>query len=569
MNTAHKDLRGFAYLLYSAISLSLLMVMVFLPLAPAFADEIDTETQAGELVQSSEISEPLPEVSQEDTSLVIGEGAPVTDVFVVEEEQNISESTVQSIEFENVDPELVTSEEAAVQNSASEILEDETVENSESSNAGDEVTSLETSSDEGALDALPGEDVNTSVEEVIYGVDDEQVVDEDVQNPDEGEFETEDAEDVADADDEVEVLEEQIGEVVTVNAVNDSRNEFSFSDNECTSAGDGTFYCVKTEAEAQVSQTDRIFSAPDKEGDREIYIEKDAVLVTLTDNQYDDEDPYYDSVSDTAVWHRLINGRYQIISYDFDAEEEIQLTSDHYNNMHPNKFGDVLVWQGWVGNDWEIFLSRDGEVTMLTDNNIHDISPSVNGTHIVWQSFESNAWQMKVYDIRTGVIDSVGDTEGGSIENPRFVLVYDTTSQSGDVETRGYDLKSGEVMELGATPVDLPEELPDPDQTGEDRAIVTTVTQLKPKTEGEADDVPNDEGINPDPVEDATIVVDSYEEEVSSSDQASTTVGTPDQVIDEIVIPSFEVDPVASVDHITDVIVTPYVEEIATSTDTH
>ena len=67
---------------------------------------------------------------------------------------------------------------------------------------------------------------------------------------------------------------------------------------------------------------------------------------------------------------------------------------------------------------------------------------------------------------------------------------------------------------------------------------------------------------------DATIVVDSYEEEVSSSDQASTTVGTPDQVIDEIVIPSFEVDPVVSVDHITDVIVTPYVEEITTQTDT-
>lgn len=566
MNTAHKDLRGFAYLTYSAVSSALLLVMVFLPLAPVFADELNSEAQEATPVQLNEDvgSESLPEaVPENDSPEAIGTSSGME----VPTAPSAREAEAQS---DNLAPEIA--EDEVVEDPTAIVLEDGIVQTDELSVEDEQVLNSEIPESENIAEVLAEEEETTLGEVAVSDdsaelVEDAVVLETDVsENPEEEE--TESSDEVA--QDETDVSPESLGEVVVVNSVNDSRNEFSFSDNECTSAGDGTFYCVKADAEAQVSETDRIFSAPDKEGDREIYVEKDAVLVALTDNQYDDEDPYYDPVSDTAVWHRLINGRYQIISYDFDTEEEVQLTSDHYNNMHPNIFGDALVWQGWVGSDWEIFLSRNDEITMLTDNNIHDISPSVNGTHIVWQSFENSIWQMKVYDIRTGIINAVGDTEGGSIENPRFVLVYDTTSQAGDVETRGYDLKSGEVMELGAVPVSLPQELPDPDQTGEDRAIVTTITQLKPKTEGDTDDVPDNDGFDTEPeTDDATIVIDAYEPEVPMIEEISTSTEDVTQQIEAIVIPPHETTPTASTEHIVDVIVTPYVEEIATSTDAH
>ncbi len=94
---------------------------------------------------------------------------------------------------------------------------------------------------------------------------------------------------------------------------------------------------------------------------------------------------------------------------------------------------------------------------------------------------------MKVYDTKTKVTETVLGNEGGSIENPRFVLVYDTKYESGDVETRGYDLKTGEVLELAAVPVSLPEEIPNPEQTGEERALVAPTPQVKSKTVSDID----------------------------------------------------------------------------------
>ena len=79
------------------------------------------------------------------------------------------------------------------------------------------------------------------------------------------------------------------------------------------------------------------------------------------------------------MWHSLLNDRYQIISYDLETEEEMQLTNTRYNNMEPTAYDDITVWQAWVGNNWEVMLYDGSSTTRLTNNDGHDISPHVRG----------------------------------------------------------------------------------------------------------------------------------------------------------------------------------------------
>jgi hypothetical protein len=537
--SAHKEMRGFEYLVYSALSLSLLIVLVLLPLAPVFADEISPEnTDVGvntDAVQEAQMSETLdPAMSEgvpQDLDPVLTEAtaddildAPITEAStpeviegaVAHDGINVSEVTEESVvETESISEEELVSERESVR--------------TEEASTSDEVSQTEEIND---------------VEEVVVSED----IEESMPNADEVTIPSESVIEATTTTPETDV----------VYAVSNDENKFSFSKDECTLVGDGTFYCATATSSPEVLHTDRIFSAIDAEGDKEIYVEKGGELSAISDNSVDDDAPYFDEVSNTAVWHRLIDGRYQIVQFDFDSGEEELLTTDRYNNMQPNVFGDAVVWQGWVGNDWEIFLEMNGERTMLTDNTTHDIAPSANGSHIVWQSFEGSAWRMKVYDIRTGSIHTIEDAEGGSIENPRFVLVYDTKFESGDIETRGYDLKSGEVVHLASEPTSVPEEIPDPEQTGEERALVAPSTQPKQKTDSdENDDVGTttlsgtDDGDLVIPALDVPldeVVVDT----TPQSSEAETT---------DVVIPSFETGTSTSeTSHIEDVVVEPYVE---------
>jgi hypothetical protein len=305
---------------------------------------------------------------------------------------------------------------------------------------------------------------------------------------------------------------------VPVNVVFNDENLYSFSRQQCVNVGDGSFYCTDEETDAPIVGTDRVFAATDSEGDREIYVEFEGETIKLTDNKSDDNAPFYDALSETIVWHRLIDGRYQIISYDVSTSEETQLTSGRENNMQPSRSGELTVWQTWDNGDWDIVLLEDNERRLLTENGVHDISPRINGTYVVWQSFEDNAWVVKVYDRKTDTIDSIEAGEGGSVENPRFVLVYDRKMDNGDIETKGYDLDSGEVVPLSSTPVSVPVNIPDPEQTGQDRALVAPSVNIKTKSQNEHDDNNNDIDLNSGTTsEKSDIIVTPYVENSSTS----------------------------------------------------
>jgi hypothetical protein len=351
-------------------------------------------------------------------------------------------------------------------------------------------------------------------------------------------------------------------------SINDS-NRFQFGVDECISMGSGSYYCADAETARPSASQGEVYAQLDSEGDREIYINDENGQIQITDNSTDDDAPFYDPVSKTIVWHRLVDGRYQLFEYDIEEAVEEQLTAERHNNMHPSRHGEVTVWQGWVGNDWEILLDQSGEFTMLTDNDLHDIAPYIHGDYIIWQSFEDNAWKVKVYNMLTEVIDTIEDANGGSVKNPRFVLVYDTKFDNGDTETKGYDLKSGSIVPLSSTPAPTPQELPDPDPVEEERALLQSINQAKPKT-GEGIDIEDDQDTESDIGENTAtstfdVVVPALA--TTSSDETLNTEHIPDVVVEADSETSSTIDTISKPPPIDDLIIAPFENQESVSGD--
>lgn len=265
-----------------------------------------------------------------------------------------------------------------------------------------------------------------------------------------------------------------------------SDSQIQFNKSDCVSVADGSFYCQPKKAVPAATENG-FFALPDSDGDLEIYLQKDGVMNQITHNTIDDAAPYYDAQSETLVWHRLIDDRYQIMSFDLTTGIETQLTHDSVNNMEPNRSGDYTVWQHWNGDNWDIQFYDGSDTKMLSTSLEHDVAPSIRGNLVVWNRLASDQSQtIELYDISSGEFTTIADTDGGVISNPRMVLVYESSFENGDVVTKGYDMQTGEIAELATVPVSVPDSIPPTDSTGETRALI----QVKPgqKEDGEVID---------------------------------------------------------------------------------
>ena len=263
-------------------------------------------------------------------------------------------------------------------------------------------------------------------------------------------------------------------------------DRLAFSTTECVPLGNGAFHCVRASDQATTNDSHgSLYSARDaSSGDLEIYIKVNGKDVALTNNDYDDDAPTQDPISGDIVWHSLINDRYQVVEYDKASGAITRITKENYNSMQPAIYNGDIVFQSWIGNNWEIVLidKTNGRV-QLTTNDTHDIAPSISAEYIMWQSFENNAWVAKVYDRHTQKIETVKGLEGGKVENPRMVLVFDNKKENGDVETLGYDPASGVVSPLASEPAPLPPPIPVPQNQKEDKVLpqVSTTTRIETK----------------------------------------------------------------------------------------
>lgn len=315
----------------------------------------------------------------------------------------------------------------------------------------------------------------------------------------------------------------------------ESDSVFEFSKSECTRIEDGSFYCQKNDGNAVMD--DSLIASPDADGDLEIYLIRDGVRTQITYNLVDDASPYYDEYSKTIVWHRLVNDRYQIISYDTKTGKEEQLTSTSVNNMQPTRHGEYTVWQRWVDNNWEVILYDGIRERQITDSPRHDIAPHVRGPLVIWNSRSNDGTQsLMTYDINDRTYTTIADGDGVSVSNPRMVVMYEAMYENGDIIMKGFDLVSGEIIPLQSLPKQLPDELPGTDSTGETRALI----QSKPTTK--QTEVSNNLGsggsstppILPDPVDDGTLDLrpaTTTEMIIDNLPEATTTASIPDLIL--------------------------------------
>lgn len=270
----------------------------------------------------------------------------------------------------------------------------------------------------------------------------------------------------------------------TVTAVVYSDSVVQFDKDACVLVSDGSFYCQQNTANENV-RADGIYAFPDKDGDLEIFLQTNQELTQITFNTEEDSSPHFDSESNTMVWHRLIEDRYQIISYDVASGQETQLTTGRVNSMEPTRSGKYTVWQQW-DNNWEIILFDGISKKQLTNSVEHDVSPSIRNGLVVWYRLrDGNEKSIQLYDIKTAEFTTIEDSDGGTISNPRMVVVYETTYENGDVVTKGYDLVTGEIISLDAVPVELPDTIPGPDSTGETRALLQPKPVIKEDIEND------------------------------------------------------------------------------------
>jgi hypothetical protein len=232
-------------------------------------------------------------------------------------------------------------------------------------------------------------------------------------------------------------------------------NKYVFGEGDCTVVADGEFYCVAAGATRQATGDPRVYAEKDREGDREIFYFDGVDVQRITNNGYDDFAPVFDEVTKRIVWQSTISDRIQIMVHELETNTTRQITTGRHNSSNPDIAGDVVVWQEWVDTNWEVMQTNVDnagapfEITQLTDNAVHDMFPQLYNGLITWQREKGESWEVVLYDQKTATTRALEKDENTKYENPRFVLMFDSTHDNGDVETIGYDLESGDMMELG------------------------------------------------------------------------------------------------------------------------
>lgn len=328
------------------------------------------------------------------------------------------------------------------------------------------------------------------------------------------------------------------GEVLEARVTVSSDSQIQFEKSDCVAVADGSYYCKTKAPTPSTDVKDGLYSQPDADGDLEIYFAHNGVLDQVTHNTTDDASPYFDAVSNTIVWHRQIDDRYQIISYDVSSGAESQLTTDTVNNMEPTRVGVYTAWQHWNNDNWDIMLHDGATTKLLTNTPEHDIAPKIRGNLVMWNRMAKDTQTIELYDLTTGEYTTIADAEGGELSNPRMVLVYDAAFANGDVVTKGYDVLTGKITPLSAVPASIPDEIPDPDTTGETRALI----QSKAPTREDSDNTsPQPPTIDP-PLPGATASSTASSSEFTLDLQSPVATTTP--VV--VPLPQFTLDMAAA-----------------------
>jgi hypothetical protein len=150
------------------------------------------------------------------------------------------------------------------------------------------------------------------------------------------------------------------------------------------------------------------------------------------------------------------------------------------------------------------------------------------------------------YEISSETYNEITDTDGVSVVNPRMLVMYEAKYQNGDTVMKGFDLATGEIVPIERFPRELPTDIPEPDATGEVRALPANPNNEEDQDKQPAEPEPNEP---PTPVvapqtatttATTTIEFDLDLRPVDSPIATTTDLVVERAAVPDVVIPSFD-----------------------------
>ena len=93
-----------------------------------------------------------------------------------------------------------------------------------------------------------------------------------------------------------------------------------------------------------------------------------------------------------------------------DRRKPAQITSNDIPDQYP-QIDDAgrIAWQGLDGNDWEIYIYKDGGVFQVSNNDLDDRGPYLRGGALLWTVDNVDGNGLKNSDIQALTFDGTGD----------------------------------------------------------------------------------------------------------------------------------------------------------------
>lgn len=118
----------------------------------------------------------------------------------------------------------------------------------------------------------------------------------------------------------------------------------------------------------------------------------------LTDDAIDDTEPETDGRY--VVWQRLEDDRSRVMLYDTQnpGSGMQQISEGTVTSQFPKIEGGRVVWQAWVGSNWEVMSWKESEgLLRMTINTTADIEPDISDQHIVWEGVDPQSFDRDIF----------------------------------------------------------------------------------------------------------------------------------------------------------------------------
>ncbi len=138
-------------------------------------------------------------------------------------------------------------------------------------------------------------------------------------------------------------------------------------------------------------------------------------------------------MSDAGIAFQCARGwpyGYEVLVWTPGATNLVQITTNYFYVLNPDLHGNELVFQGWDGDDYEIFRYRfdTGQLEQITNNQFDDTAPVIWDGEIAWVAHPTVTTE--IFHMREGVIRKISE---GTTDNTAPSI------WAGKVVWQGYD----------------------------------------------------------------------------------------------------------------------------------